>query len=148
MDSSNSAAIGQYSFNIVKTINVQDDYTGNTFTEVRHEEPFTVYIVAGDPVNVCPGDGTWHYVDDGSSYDYNDVTTYSSPDDDTSQTWRRIIVDDEEAKIVNIKACVHGDEDCGSNTGCELLQFFRGFEVTWEISGGTQETIQYGDCSS
>ena len=147
LDTTNSALIGEYTFKIIKTFDQPDDHNLLTTTQVKHEETFTVYILAGPPVNVCAGEGSWYYVQSGSS-SYTAQEGFASPDDDTAQAWRRKLIDDELAKIVSIKACLHSTEDCASDpTGCVANEHFRGFEVTWEVSGGTQEKLEFGDCS-
>ena len=50
----------------MKTINVPDDHTQITTTQVKVEESFDVTILAGDPEHVCAGDGSWFYVSSGS----------------------------------------------------------------------------------
>ena len=60
-------------------------------------------------------------------------------------------MDDEQAKLINVKACFHRDENCDPATdvfGCEARQYFRGFKATWEKTGGAQETLEFGDCTS
>ena len=115
------------------------------------EVDFEVQILQGDTENVCPAYGDWHYVGDSGSGDYSTASGgFASPDDDTSQQYRQKIVDDEQAKLVNIEACYHRDENCDpvTDTGCEARAYFRGFKATWENTDASQETLEFGDCSS
>ena len=81
LDTTNSALIGQYSMKLIKTIQVPDDRTQATFTEVKVEVPFDVTILAGAPIHVCAADGAWFYVTTGTSA-YTTVEGFASPDDD------------------------------------------------------------------
>ena len=65
LDTSNSELIGQYPMKLIKTIQVPDDITQSTFTEVKVEVTFDVTILAGEPVKVCGANGDWFYVESG-----------------------------------------------------------------------------------
>ena len=90
--------------------------------------------VQGNPVNVCPSYSQWYYVTSGANA-YSVVEGYASPDDDTSQSFRELIVDDENARLVKVKGCIHRDEGwdyLGCTAAmCTEKQHFRGFEATW-----------------
>ena len=81
-------------------------------------DTFTV-LVRNEPDYVCVGESAWYLVTTGANA-YTSAEGFASPAEDTSQWWRRKIVDDEEAKIVQIKGCIHADEACvASPSSCE-----------------------------
>ena len=67
---------------LIKSIQIPDDHTQATFTEVKLEVDFAVTILAGDPIYVCAANGNLFYVQTGT-YAYTAAEGFASPDDDT-----------------------------------------------------------------
>ena len=110
------------------------------YTDQRLEVPFQVAILAGPPEKVCPVYGNWHTVT-ASSNTYTALTGYASPDDDLTQVWRKQIVDNEQARLVNIEYCITNDSNGDP-------KHFRGFKASYELPDSTTETILIGETST